>query len=71
MGPFEQVIFHISGQEGGVLSKLISGGGGKRSIYFGDRVTVNIVTDNAEEDEDVKIQVEEAKEVSDVTSIVL
>ena len=71
MGPFEQVIFHISGQEGGVLSKLISGGGGKRSIYLGDCVTVNIVTDNAEEDEDVKIQVEEAKEVSDVTSIVL
>ena len=71
MGPFEQVIFHISGQEGGVLSKLISGGGGKRSTYLGDRVTVNIVTDNAEEDEDVKIQVEEAKEVSDVQSIVL
>ena len=69
MGPFEQVIFHISGQEGGVLSKLISGGGGKRSTYLGDCVTVNIVTDNAEEDEDVKILVEEAKEVSDVQSI--
>ena len=73
MGPFDEVIFHISGFEGGLISKLVSGGGGKRSTYLGDCVTVNIVTDNAEEDEFVKIKLEEAKEVcaKASTSIVL
>ena len=61
MGPFDEVIFHISGFEGGLISKLVSGGGGKRSTYLGDCVTVNIVTDNAEEDEFVKIKIEEAE----------
>ena len=70
MGPFDQVNFHISGFEGGLLSKLISGGGGKKSTYLGDCVTVNIVIDNAEEDEFVKIKIEEAKEVCTETYIV-
>ena len=63
MGPFEKVNFHISGYDGGLLSKLISGGGGKRSTYLGDCVTVNVVTENAEEDEFVKMKIVEAKEV--------
>ena len=70
MGPFDQVNFHICGFEGGFLSKLISGGGGKKSTYLGDCVTVNIVIDNAEEDEFVKIKIEEAKEVCTETYIV-
>ena len=59
MGPIN---FLISGHDGGLLSKLISGGGGKRSTFLGDCVTVNVITENAEEDEFIEIKILEAKE---------
>ena len=62
MGPFEKVNFHICGSGGDIVSKLISGGG-KRSSYLSNCVTVNIVTDDAEEDVFDKMKIEEAEEV--------
>ena len=62
MGPFERVNFHITGRGGDIVSKLISGGG-KRSTNFSDCVTVNIVTDDVEEDVFDKMKIEEANEV--------
>ena len=62
MGPFENVKFHVCGPGGYLVSKLISGGG-KRSSYLSNCVTVNIVTDDAEEDVFDKMKIEEAKEV--------
>ena len=57
MGPFEKVNFHICGSGGDIVSKLISGGG-KRSSYLSNCVTVNIVTDDAEEDVFDKMRIE-------------
>lgn len=62
MGPFEKVNFHICGPGVDLVSKLISGGG-KRSSYLSNFVTVNIVTDDAEEDVFDKMKIEEAQEV--------
>ena len=62
MGPFEKVNFHICGPGRDIVSKLISGGG-KRSSYLSNCVTVNIVTDDAEEDVFDKMKIEEAEEV--------
>ncbi len=68
MGPFEKVNFHITGRGDDVVSKLITGGG-KRSTNFSDCVTVNIVTDDVEEDVVDKIQIEEANEVGYIVTL--